>query len=112
MMREHAPPPVKTQQIGVTPSVLDAIPSTTKQQTRHVMTTDTLDRTDMSRHTRKLRPYGVHFADQGRSRESSPEGYPWPLSLTAETADPATLKSILKARAGGRTSTSRDVASS
>ena len=54
-MREHAPPPVKTQQIktqqiGITPSVHDAIPSTTKQQ--HVMTTDTLDRTDMSRTTR------------------------------------------------------------
>ncbi len=43
----------------------------------------------------KLRPHGVHFADQGRSRESSPEGYPWPLSLAAETADPATLRSIL-----------------
>ena len=51
-MREHAPPPVKTQQIGITPSVHDAIPSTTKQQ--HVMTTDTLDRTDMSRTTRNF----------------------------------------------------------
>ena len=51
-MREHAPPPVKTPQIGITPSVHDAIPSTTKQQ--HAMTTDTLDRTDMSRTTRNF----------------------------------------------------------
>ena len=60
----------------------------------------------------ELRFNGLHFPDQGRSRESSPEGYPWPLSLAAETADPATLRSILEASAGGRTSTSRDVASS
>ena len=60
----------------------------------------------------ELRFNGVDLADQGRSRESSPEGYPWPLSLAAETADPATLRSILEASAGGRTSTSRDVASS
>ncbi len=61
----------------------------------------------------KLRPHGVHFADQGRSRESSPEGYPWPLSLAAETADPATLRSILKkSSAKGNSSTSRAVVSS
>ena len=51
-MREHAPPPVKTPQIGIAPSVHDATPSTMKQQ--HVMTTDTLDRTDMSRTTRNF----------------------------------------------------------
>jgi len=39
----------------------------------------------------ELRPHGVDLEDQGRSRPSSPEGYPWPLSLAAETADPATL---------------------
>ena len=44
----------------------------------------------------KLRFDGIDLADQGRSRPSSPEGYPWPLSLAAETADPATLISILK----------------
>ena len=61
----------------------------------------------------KLRPHGVHFADQGRSRESSPEGYPWPLSLAAETADPATLRSILKkSSAKDNSSTSRAVVSS
>ncbi len=47
-MSEHAqaPPPVKTPQIGITPSLHDAImmiPSTTKQQT--AITADTLDRT-------------------------------------------------------------------
>ena len=57
----------------------------------------------------ELRPHGVDLADQGRSRPSSPEGYPWPLSLAAETADPATLRRV---SAGGSCPTSRDVASS
>ena len=51
-MREHAPLPVKTQQIGVTPSVHDAIPSTMRQQT--VAAKDPLERTDMSRWTRNF----------------------------------------------------------
>ncbi len=42
----------------------------------------------------KFRPNGLHFEDQGWSRPSSPEGYPWPLSLAAETADPAALKRL------------------
>ena len=42
----------------------------------------------------KFRPDGLHFEDQGWSRPSSPEGYPWPLSLAAETADPAALKRL------------------
>ena len=58
----------------------------------------------------ELRSHGVDLEDQGRSRPSSPQGYHWPLSLAAETADPATLASILSA--GGSSSTSRDVASS
>jgi hypothetical protein len=51
-MREHAPPPVKTQQIGIFPSVHDATPTTMRQQT--VATKDPLDRTDMSRWTRNF----------------------------------------------------------
>ena len=58
----------------------------------------------------ELRSHDVDLEDQGRSRPSSPQGYHWPLSLAAETADPATLASILSA--GGSSSTSRDVASS
>ena len=61
----------------------------------------------------ELRFNGVDLEDQGRSRPSSPQGYHWPLSLAAETADPATLMAILKnSSAGGSSSTSRDVASS
>ena len=52
----------------------------------------------------ELRSHGVHFEDQGRSRPSTPEGYPWPLSLAAETADPATLRRV---SVGGSLSTSR-----
>jgi len=44
----------------------------------------------------KLRPHDVDFEDQGRSRPCSPEGYPWPLSLAAETADPLTLKRLVE----------------
>ena len=44
----------------------------------------------------ELRPHDVDFEDQGRSRPCSPEGYPWPLSLAAETADPATLKRLVE----------------
>ena len=57
----------------------------------------------------ELRFNGVDLEDQGRSRPSSPEGYPWPLSLAAETADPATLRRV---SAGGSCPTSRDVTAS
>ena len=49
---EHAPLPTKQPTMGISPSVHDAIPSTMHQM--HVFTTDTVDRTDMSRWTRNF----------------------------------------------------------